>query len=84
MSVTTSEANLTSAIAKLVQNGRDVWCAALTPAEIVALVDAGAIANLAAHVVRAREKLTKGESGSTWFYFTPRKALRSKILKAKT
>lgn len=84
MSVNSTESNLTSAIAKLQQDGRDVWCAALTPAQIVALVDAGAIANLDSHVNRARERLAKGESGRTWFYFTARKELRAKILKAKT
>lgn len=82
MNAKNAEANLTSAVAKLQPNGRDVWCAALTPAEIVTLADAGAIANLEAHVIRAL-KLAKGESGSTWFYFTPRKDLRAMILKAK-
>jgi len=84
MSENTNEANLQRAIGKLQPSGRDVWCAALTPAEIIALVEAGAIASLEAHVSRAREKLAKGESDSTWFYFTPRKELRVKILKAKT
>jgi hypothetical protein len=84
MSDNTNEANLKRAIAKLQPNGRDVWCAALTPAEIVALVDAGAVSNLEAHVTRAREKLATGVSDSTWFYFTPRKELRAQILKAKT
>ena len=84
MSENTNEANLKRAIAKLQPNGRDVWCAALTPTEIVGLVDAGAISNLEAHVTRAREKLAKGKSDSTWFYFTPRKELRAQILKANT
>jgi hypothetical protein len=76
--------SLKSAIAKLQKHGWDVWCAALTPAEIVALVDAGAIPSLETHVTRARENLAKGESGATWFYFTPRKELRSLILKGKS
>ena len=83
MNESANEANLKRAIAKLQPNGRDVWCAALTPAEIVALVEVGAVPNLESHVARAREKLAKGESDSTWFYFTPRKDLRMRILKAK-
>lgn len=78
-----AEPNLTRAIAKLLPQGRDCWGAPLTPAEIVALATAGAVPSMAGAVERARERVAKGESGQTWFYFSPRRVLRTQILKAK-
>jgi len=84
MTETTHEPNLLRAIAKLKPEGPDAWCAPLMPAEIVALADAGAVPTLESHVIRARESVAKGEGLTTWFYFTPGKELRARILKATT
>ena len=81
---TAHEANLERAIAKLQPHGRDCWCAPLTPAEIVALADAGAVPSLGHAVERAKERVSKGDSGTTWFYFSPRRPLRERIVKAKS
>lgn len=81
--MSTAEPKLARAIAKLSSQGQDCWGAPLTPAEIVALATVGAMPSMIGTVDRARERVAKGESGQTWFYFTTRRPLRAQILKAK-
>ena len=50
------------------------WCGRLTPAEIIYLIDTIGIKNYSRDDEEwYRDKVTKGESGTFWFYFIPQK-----------
>lgn len=68
--------NLSRAIAKCHLHAKTEWTGYLTPSEILALVDAGAIpVNEPAHIEWIKKKVARGESRPTYFYFYPNAAL---------
>lgn len=74
--------NLDRAIAKSEYLGvRDQWCAYLTPAEFVALYDAGAIPSQRACIDHARASMAKGDTHQRWYYFAARTELRAMLPK---
>jgi len=64
-----NSSNLASALKKVHRHLRTEWVGYLTPAEIVALVKAGARPQDAMDLSRNEEYVRKGDSSPGWFYF---------------
>ena len=73
--------NLGRALGKVKHYHADQWCGYLTPSEILALLEAGAMATSGSgwEIAWAKRKKDSGESRPTWFYFSPRKELREML-----
>lgn len=73
---------LDRAIAKAEYNSfSNTWSAYLTPAEVLAMYDAGAIYSLRHYIDRAKADKEKGESRPSWVTFAARKELAAKLPK---
>lgn len=67
--------NLDRALRKVTHHRAGVWCGYLTPSEILAVIDAGAVITNDWKLDWIKEDVRKGQCRPTWFYFTPRKQL---------